>query len=148
MTTPEDAVTAFKEGTAMNCAQAILSTYSPKYGLGRAEALRLALAFGAGMGRMGLTCGAVTGAFMVLSLKHTLGNEPGMQRKENTYDAVKKFSEEFKARNGSLYCKDLLGCDLSTPEGFKKASETNAITTKCPKYVKDAAEILEEMLKK
>jgi C_GCAxxG_C_C family probable redox protein len=147
MALSDDAVASFQGGSGMTCSQAVLSTFGPAYGLGRTESLRIALAFGGGMARMGLTCGAVTGAFMALSLKHTMGDEPGMQKKDNTYAAVRKFSEKFKTRNGSLLCKDLLGCDLSTPEGSKKASETNAIKTKCPKYVKDAAEILKEMLK-
>jgi C_GCAxxG_C_C family probable redox protein len=147
MALPDDAVASFQGGCGMTCSQAILSTFGPAYGLGRTESLRVALAFGGGMGRMGLTCGAVTGAFMVLSLKHTLGNEPGLQKKDKTYAAVRKFSEEFKSRNGSLLCRDLLGCDLSTPDGSRKASETEAIKNKCPKYVKDAAEIIEEMLK-
>lgn len=51
-----------------NCAQAILSTYCEAFGLERNLALRLAQGFGGGMAHMGKTCGAVTGAYMVLGL--------------------------------------------------------------------------------
>jgi C_GCAxxG_C_C family probable redox protein len=146
MASSDEAVNSFQGGYGMNCAQAILSTYGPKYGLGRTEALRVALAFGGGMGRMGETCGAVTGAFMVLGLKHSLESDPPQQKKDKTYAAVKKFSEAFKAKNGSLLCRDLLGLDLNTLEGARKAKETDAIKAKCSKYVRDAAEILQEML--
>jgi C_GCAxxG_C_C family probable redox protein len=146
MADSDDAVTSFQGGQGMNCAQAIASTYGPRYGLDRGQALRVALAFGGGMGRMGATCGAVTGAFMVLGLKYGAGSEPGREKKEKTYAAVKRFSGEFKARNGSLLCRDLIGLDLNTPDGAKKAHETDAIRSKCPRYVKDAAEILREIL--
>jgi C_GCAxxG_C_C family probable redox protein len=47
----------------------VLSTYGPQFGLDRESAVRIAKAFGSGMG-MGETCGAVTGALMVIGLKH------------------------------------------------------------------------------
>jgi C_GCAxxG_C_C family probable redox protein len=140
----EEALEFFNGG--VNCSQAILSTYGPLYGLDRGASLRVALGLGAGMGRLGETCGAVTGAFMVLSLKHSGGDAPYTTRKENTYAAVRDFSKRFKDRHGSINCRQLLGCDLGTPEGMKKMKDMNLIKTKCSRYVKDAAEILEVML--
>jgi C_GCAxxG_C_C family probable redox protein len=140
----ERAESAFRNG--VNCSQAILSTYGPRYGLDEKTALRIALGFGAGMGRLGASCGAVTGAFMVLSLKRASENVSNNERKENTYASIREFARRFKARNGSVDCKELLGCDLGTPEGMKQAKEKDIVNTACPKYVKDSAEILEEML--
>ena len=68
MSRVEQAVSCFKGG--FNCSQAVLSTYAQDFGLDREAALKLAAGFGGGMGRMAGTCGAVTGAFMVLGLKH------------------------------------------------------------------------------
>jgi C_GCAxxG_C_C family probable redox protein len=144
MTDIERAEAAFRNG--VNCSQAILSTYGPRYGLDDKTSLRIALGFGAGMGRLGSTCGAVTGAFMVLGLKHASENVSDNERKEKTYAAVREFARRFEARNGSLDCKELLGCDLGTPEGMKQAKEKDIVNAVCPKYVKDSAEILEEML--
>jgi len=144
MTDIERAEAAFRNG--VNCSQAILSTYGPRYGLDEKTSIRIALGFGAGMGRLGATCGAVTGAFMVLSLKHALENVSNNERKENTYAAIREFAKRFEARNGSIVCKELLGCNLGTPEGMKLAKEKNLVNTACPKYVKDSAEILEEMI--
>ncbi len=67
--------------------------------------------------------------------------------KEKTYAITNEFAIRFKARNGSINCKELLGCDIGTAEGMKYAKEHNLTTTLCPKYVRDAAEIVEEMLK-
>ena len=52
----------------------------------------------------------------------------------------------FEKRNGSTRCKELLGCDISTPAGAEKATQENRFRTICPKLVQDAGEILEEML--
>ena len=58
----------FEEG--FNCSQAVFSAWAEELGLDRETALRVATAFGGGMGHRGDTCGAVTGAFMAIGLKH------------------------------------------------------------------------------
>jgi C_GCAxxG_C_C family probable redox protein len=138
------AVAAFNGG--INCAQAILSTYGLSYGIDKSVALRVSLGFGAGMGRLGETCGAVTGAFMVLGLKHASGDISPQEKKEKTYAAVREFTKRFEERNGSVVCRKLLGYDLSTPAGMKAAKEADAVKKVCPKMVEDAAGILEGML--
>ena len=140
------AVAIFKEG--YSCSQAILSTYGPQLGLEREVALKVASAFGGGMGRMGKTCGAVTGALMVIGLKHGLVELTDPKTKETTYALVREFMKRFIARNGSVECKVLLGCDLSTPEGIRTAKDKNLVSTICPKMVQQAAEILEDLILK
>ena len=140
----EQAVACFKEG--FSCSQAILSSFAEGFGLDRNMALKLAGGFGGGMGRMALTCGAVTGAYMVIGLKHGATTAQDRQAKERTYQLVRAFNEKFKSRNQSVICKDLLGCDISTPTGFEEAGQRNLLTTVCPKLVQDAAEVLEEIL--
>jgi len=116
MSRVDDAVQCFCRGAA--CSQAILGTYGPAVGLEREQAMKLAAGFAGGM-RLAQTCGAVTGAFMVLGLKHA-GN--------------------------SVVCKELMGCDISTPEGAQRATKEGLFRTICPQLVQDAAEILEEMI--
>ena len=144
MSRVELAVSCFKEG--FDCSQALLSTYSPQFGLDRETALKVADAFGGGMGHMGEICGAVTGAFMVIGLKHGRTKVEDEQAHEKTYSLVNEFANRFKSRNASIVCRELLGCDLSTPEGLNTAREKKLFTTLCPKYVQDAAEIAEELL--
>ena len=144
MTRAAAAVSCFKQGCS--CSQAILSTYGPLSGLDQETALRLAAGFGGGMGRMGETCGAVTAAFMVLGLQSEGLSAESPKAREKTYERVREFARRFEARNGSIVCRDLLGCDISTAEGFKLAREKKLISTICPKMVQDAAEILEESL--
>jgi len=109
-------------------------------------ALKVAGAFGGGMGCMGKTCGAVTGAFMVIGLKHGKTRAEDDQAKEKAYSLVREFADRFQARNGSTVCGQLLDCDISTPEGKRLAEEEKLFTTMCPEFVQDAAEIIEHIL--
>jgi C_GCAxxG_C_C family probable redox protein len=143
MTRIEESVAYFREG--FSCSQAIVAAYAPSLGLDRDTALKIASGFGGGMGRLAETCGAITGAFMVLGLK--FGSAASDRKaKEIVYTRVRDFAERFKARHGSLLCRDLLGCDLNTPEGLALAEEKKLSSTVCPPYVETAAEILEEMM--
>jgi C_GCAxxG_C_C family probable redox protein len=120
--------------------------YGPRFGLDREMALKVSSAFGSGMG-MGETCGAVTGAFMVIGLKHGKTKADDDAAKETTYESGKELTSRFSARNGSITCKELLGHDVNTPEGLEAVIEKKLISTLCPKLVQDAAEILEALLK-
>jgi C_GCAxxG_C_C family probable redox protein len=142
-TKTEEAVKRFKKG--FNCSQAVFSSYSEQFGLDSDVACKVATGFGGGM-RMAGTCGAVTGAFMVLGLKYGNSPEKDKNAKANTYEKIEDFTNRFKARNNSVICGDLLGCDISTPEGMKQAKGKGLFSSLCPKLVQDAAEILEEML--
>ena len=142
MTKSEKAVETFQR---TNCAQAVLTAFAGDYGIDEKTALRFAMAFGAGMGRMGNTCGAVTGAFMVLGLKYGSLDIPPAKKKELTYKKVNEFAAKFKERNNTLLCKELLGIDLLTEEGQKIFNEKKLHLNQCSKYVSDAAEILEEI---
>lgn len=140
----ERAVSYFEEG--FSCSQALVATYGTQFGLDREMALKISGAFGVGMGRIGETCGAVTGAFMVIGLKYGKTRVEDEQTKEKAYTLVKRFVDRFKSRNGSIICRELLGCDISTPAGMKLAKEKRLIANVCPKFVRDGAEILEQIL--
>ena len=138
------AVESFKSGNT--CSQAIFSTYATQFGISREMALKIACPFGGGMARLGETCGAVTGAFLVFGLKYGRIYPEDEKAKEKTYSLVREFVEKFKSRNDTIKCNDLLGYKIDTPEGHQQAKEKGLFDTVCPKFVKDAAEILEEML--
>lgn len=140
----QNAVNTFQEG--FSCSQAVLSAFGPDLGLERETALRVAGAFGGGMARTGQTCGAVTGALMVIGLKYGQTTVDAKQAKEKTYALAREFMRQFEARHGSIACQALLGHDLSTPEGLQLAREKGLFTSLCPKLVADAVEILEGIL--
>ena len=137
------AVESFRRGCA--CSQAVLATYAPRYGLDELTALRVAGGFAAGM-RMAETCGAVTGAYMIFGLAKCGSNCDVVDGRRAAYDAVTTFSRRFRERQGSLTCRELLGCDVSTPEGARMAQEAGLFRTKCVELVRCAAELVDEML--
>jgi C_GCAxxG_C_C family probable redox protein len=98
------------------------------------------------MARMGETCGVVTGSMIALGLKHGKTKASDDDAKEKTYRLVLELVDKFKARNGSIVCRELLDCDMSTPEGLQDFKDRNLLETHCVRFVKDAAEILEEIL--
>ncbi len=138
------AASSFKEG--FNCSQSVLSTYSKLFGLNHEVALKIAQAFGGGMARMGQTCGAVTGAFMVIGLKHGKVKAEDEEAKEKSYKIVREFVKRFKSLHGSIMCKDLLGYDLDNPEEREQAEEKQICETRCPEFVQNAVGILEKLL--
>jgi C_GCAxxG_C_C family probable redox protein len=136
-------VTTF--GTGFNCAQAMLSEYGPELGLDRETALRVSGAFGGGMGKTGNMCGAVTGALMIIGLKFASVDVKDKKAKKKTEDMAREFMSAFEARNGSIVCRDLLGCDISSPEAEK---QKKSIKKACSGFIRDAVELVEQILKK
>jgi len=140
----DKAVSSFKDG--FSCSQAVFAAYAVELGLDRETALKVAQSFGGGMGLMGETCGAVTGAFLVIGLKYGRVRVDDDESKRKTYDLVREFTKRFKARNDTVLCRELLGCNIGTPRGKRYAEEKGLTVTICPKFVRDAAEILEDIL--
>jgi len=133
---------AIENFKTLNCAQSVLLSYAGELNFEPQMAMSIASGFGGGMA-MGGTCGAVTGAYMVLGLKiHTEGKTI-QEIKAESKAAVLRFNEVFIAKHGSLICKNLLGVNLSTPEGIAEANEKNLFNSICPVLVASAAEIIE-----
>ena len=145
METVERAVTNQAEGC--NCCQSIIAAYGPGLGLDRRQACDVALAFGGGIAHTGRTCGAATGALMALGLHVAKAGLPLAEAKVKAYKIGAEFLEKFRARTGYTDCADLLGERIDTPEGMKAVREKNLLRTVCPRIIRAAAEILEEMLK-
>jgi C_GCAxxG_C_C family probable redox protein len=133
----------FDCGKGFNCAQSVLLAYCDDLGLDKETALRLSCGFGAGMGRLGHTCGAVSGAHLVIGLKHGNFLSEDKASKEKTYALVREFEKKFVERNRTTNCRELLQVDLLTGD---KQTVNERVREVCPRAVKDAAEILESML--
>lgn len=142
----DKAVELFKDG--FNCSQSVVAAYAEDYGLTREQALKIAASFGGGIGRMRQTCGAACGLFMLAGLETGCTDGKSREGKEDNYRTVQMLAQEFKRRNGSIICAELLGLakqaptpptpEERTPEYFKKRP--------CVKMVEEAARIWEEYL--
>jgi C_GCAxxG_C_C family probable redox protein len=144
MTSAQRAAETFESG--FSCSQAVFAAFSEALGLERTLALKIAQPFGGGIAGTGSTCGAVSGALLVIGLKHGRLRPEDAAAKEKTYALVREFSARFAERHGSIICRELLGVDLSTPEGHEEARRRGLFAERCSRFVSEAAEILEAIL--
>ena len=144
MTRAEKALSLF--GDDFNCTQSVLAPFAKDYELEEEKALRLACGFGGGMGCTARTCGAVTGAFMVIGLKYGKYEAKDKESKPLTYRKVKEFIEEFEKRHGSIECRELVGIDISSEKGLAEARGKKLFRSICTKIVEDAVNVLENVI--
>lgn len=138
----ERALANFNHG--YNCAQAVLSAFCEKYGLGMELASKNAGGMGSGF-RSGDICGAVSGAVMVIGLKYGPSGADNLQAKQSCYEKTEEFIRAFREGCGSICCRDILGCDLSTPNGRKQAEKNGLFNTVCVDAVRMSILLLEEL---
>ena len=117
-----------------------MAAHGNELGLDHETSMKVGNAFGGGMGLMGGTCGAVTGAFIILGLKFGASDVQHKGSKAKTYELVKSFAGKFEARNGSVICRDLLGFDIGSREKYPDSGKI--ISEKCPGFIRDSVEIL------
>ncbi|HLP17247.1 MAG TPA: C-GCAxxG-C-C family protein [Bacteroidota bacterium] len=141
----EQAIATFQSGA--NCAQSVVTTYAQALGFDAGLAENLALGFGGGMGRLQNTCGAVTGAFMVLGIYNADKYDELKERKQKTAEMVQAFNARFTEMHGSTQCRTLLGVDLMTEEGREQLHTGGLHVTVCEQCIAHAVDILDEMLK-
>ncbi|HYD41652.1 MAG TPA: C-GCAxxG-C-C family protein [Anaeromyxobacter sp.] len=134
----------FSQGISCSCA--VLAAVAPRLGLPEDQAARVACCFGGGMIGSGKTCGAVTGAMMALGLAHGSGVTVDLPRKQAAYAKTAELWRRFAERHGSIACKEILGVDISTPEGRAKAAADGLFQTRCAPVVRSAAELLVSLL--
>lgn len=144
----ELAVSLFKEG--YNCSQSVVAAFADLYGFTREQALKMSASFGGGIGRMRQTCGAACGLFMVAGLETGCTEGKNREGKEANYKLVQELAEEFRRRNGSIVCAELLGLSKSAPTPATPEERTTEYYKKrpCVKMVEEAARIWAEYLVK
>ena len=98
----------FKEG-GYNCCQAVVLAYNDIFGIDDVTAASMASGFGGGMGRMREVCGSVSGMVMLAGLIAPAADPSIKADRTRNYALVQEMAGEFKAINGSIICKELLG---------------------------------------
>ena len=146
MSRAERAKEYFQQGYA--CSQAVALAFSDLMNVGEEEIAKIMLPFGGGLGRLRLTCGAVSGmAAVVGSVLSEKENTP--ENKKRIYAVVQELCGKFQAENGSLICGDLLqGIKIPVEVGGVAEERTREYYKKrpCGELVYCAADILEKYL--
>lgn len=83
---------------------------------------------------------------MAIGLKY--GRMKPQGDKEKAYTSTQEFCEAFKKKFGSILCYDLTECDFTTLEGQKKFDDLNIKEEKCVNFVRDAVNILFDLMGK
>lgn len=138
------AIEKFRSG--LNCAQSVVVAFVSYFGYDAKHAMDFSIGFGGGMGRLQKTCGAVSGAVMVLGMYNSNKIADIALRKELTYQMVQDFVKKFKKLNGNSDCRLLLNCDLNSEEGHALFNKLNLREKVCEKCIIDAVRILEEQI--
>lgn len=93
---------------------------------------------------MGETCGAVTSTVLLISLKYGANDREDRDAKNKAYQLTEKFIKEFRARNKSILCRDLLEFNIKLNNNPEKEE---IILKRCPEFIAVASEIFEEILR-
>ncbi len=132
--------------TGCNCCQSITTAFDPDYNLDSQKALKIGAAFGGGMSRLGNTCGAVSGALMIIGMAFRNDDPEDSDNKEQVYVISQRFLNQFMEIHGTVMCRDLIGINLNDEQDLEKAREAGIFEEKCPNFVKTAAQLLEDIL--
>ncbi len=131
-----------------NCTQSIAVAFAEELGMEEATAARISSGFGGGMGRMREVCGTFSGVVMVISWLYGYENPKDLEGKTALYEKIRALADKFRAANGSIICKELLG--LKQPE---KSAVPEARTAEyykkrpCPELCRFAADLIEEFIR-
>jgi len=129
-----------------HCAQSILYAYAEDFGINQDTALKIAAGL-AGGSTVGGECGTVGAAYLVLGLRHgrTLPAFGDAEKEKELFSRIESFVKEFKARHGSITCRELLGIDVFTREGREDGLRRNLFADRCPRFIRSSIEILEQL---
>lgn len=130
-----------------NCAQAVLLAFSDLTKLDEKTALSIASSFGGGMARLREVCGAVSGMFMVAGLLYGSNTTESRQEKSAHYARIQTLAAQFREKNGSYLCRELLA-GVQTAPGVAPEPRTQEYYKKrpCKLLCGDAAEILDRYI--
>jgi C_GCAxxG_C_C family probable redox protein len=131
-----------------NCAQSIISTFGPALGISRDLALKMATGLGAGGNYNGKICGAIMGAFIILSLKYGSDKPNDTDRKQLVKLKLDDFTSRFKEQYGTIECNELLNTNVSIPEELQRLRDNRVFQEVCTKIVSNIADLIEDILTK
>lgn len=139
----EKALENFLKG--YNCSQSVAVAFCDVTGMTPEYAARLASSFGGGVGRMREICGAVSGMLLVAGLLYGYDTPGDDVRKKEHYALVQSLAGQFRDREGSIICREILKNPPSDPNPTPRTADFYA-KRPCGRLVALAAEILDEYI--
>lgn len=137
-----EALELFESG--FSCSQAVLMPFSEELSLPRETAIKISCSFGGGLGGAGKTCGALTGAIMVVGLKCGKTNATDQEAKKLACEKTRELVETFEKVHGSTNCNELIGFDRSNLSAAELLAKKHLFHNKCPEFLETVVSFLEE----
>ena len=131
-----------------NCSQSVVAAFADIYGYTEEQALRLSAGMGGGMGRLRMTCGAVSAMAILAGMDCGSTDATDREGKSRNYKVVQQLCEKFKAEHGSLVCAQLLNLRKGAPLSYEASERTAEYykTRPCVNMVVTAAKIFADYL--
>ena len=147
MTHAEKAKAYFEQG--YNCSQAVTLAFAEEMGLDADSAAKMASSFGGGLGRLREVCGCVSGMALAAGALYGYSDPKAREEKADHYALIQKLAEEFKEKNGSIICRELLaGINNDTNPVPVERTENYYKKRPCAELCYMAAEILEREMER
>ena len=117
-----------------DCSQVVFRHFAERFDLSEDEANRIAACFGGGM-------------MLAIGMKYGHTKEEGLMDQKNVMiGKYMEFKNRFEQEYGSVNCKEIIGYDVSTPEGLQGALDSGKMTEFCPCLAEKVIQITEEIL--
>lgn len=131
-----------------NCSQSVVAAFADLYGFTEEQALRLSAGMGGGMGRLRMTCGAVSGMAILAGMECGSADASDRDGKSANYKVVQELCERFKSEHKSLVCAELLNIRNGVPLSYEASERTAEYykTRPCVNMVVTAAKIFADYL--
>ena len=137
----EKAESLFLEG--YNCAQSVFCAFCDDLGIDFETALKMSSSFGGGMGRLREVCGTVSAMFLIAGLKYGYTEPNNTTVKAEHYARIQELAEEFRAKHGTIICRELLGLDVQQQSPVPEERTAEYYQKRpCKNFVGDAAELI------
>ncbi len=129
-----------------HCGPAVLQVMWEAYGMENEDFQWAGIPFLSGIsGNQQAPCGAVSGAAVILGLRHRCplsDKKAAKQARTLIRKQTDQFVKDFNAQFGDITCGNLIQMDFSKPGEYKRFRESDIWKHKCEKYVQYAIERL------
>jgi len=115
-----------------NCSQSVVAAFADIYGYTEEQALCMSAGFGAGIGRMRMSCGAFNALALLAGLDCGSVTPGDREGKSYNYKVVQELAARFKEEHGTLICAELLKLKKGAPLSYEASERTAEYYKKRP----------------
>lgn len=132
-------------GQGYNCAQSVFAAYTDRTNVSESQSLKIASAFGGGIADTQKTCGAISGALMVLGSSLYNIDNPVISK-----DIVKQYSQTLlnliEEKYSTSNCAEITNINFSKDKPLDETQQKE-MDKVCLQVIEDVCIILDQMVK-